>query len=591
MPQALAAARRAQGRRSRPRSFLLIFAACFWSSAQRSAAQPADTILHSGKIVTFWSGRPVAQAVAIRAGRLLAVGGNEEVRRLAGPRTHQIDLHGRTVVPGLIDSHTHPIGAALSEQHGEIPVIHSIVELQQYIAKVARSQPPDKLIFIPKIYATRLREGRYPNRRDLDQAGGADRPIVADNGYAAVLNSGALKKAGITRDTPQPADGKIIKDSSGEPTGLILGAPQLLSQFRSDRPIRHEDRVWAIKAMQKAYSQVGLTSTIDRGESPEGMRAYQEVWREGGLIVRTYVTMMLPGNAPLERLRQDILHFPNITGFGDDWLRMGSIKIVIDGGILIGTAYMREPYGEHTEVYGYHDPGYRGVLAAPRENIFGMARLANRLGWQMTAHNTGGGATDILLDAYEEADREHPIRDRRFTLTHVNFPNASVIERARRMGVLMDMQPAWMHFDGAALLQVLGPARMKDFQPYRSLFDAGIVVAGGSDHMIKFDSRNAINPFNPFFGMWMAVTRKTTDGTVLHPEQRITREQALRMWTLNAAYLSFDENRKGSIEPGKLADLVVLSKDILTCPEDDIKDIEALATMAGGKFVYMRGRL
>ncbi len=153
------------------------------------------------------------------------------------------------------------------------------------------------------------------------------------------------------------------------------------------------------------------------------------------------------------------------------------------------------------------------------------------------------------------------------------------------------MQPAWLHLDGAALLQVLGPARMKDFQPYRSLFEAGVVVAGGSDHMIKFDSREAINPYNPFFGMWMAVTRRLTDGSVLNPEQRISREQALRMWTLNAAWLSFDEKRKGSIEPGKLADLVVLSKDILTCQEDEIRHIEALATMVDGKIVYSRGDL
>ncbi|MBI3694280.1 MAG: amidohydrolase [Acidobacteria bacterium] len=548
-----------------------------------------ETILHNGKIVTLWEASPQAQAVAIRDGRFAAVGSNEEVLRLAGPATRRIDLHGRTVVPGLIDSHTHPIGAALSEQQEEIPVIGSIAELQQHITRVARATPPSKLIFVPKIYATRMKEGRYPTRQDLDQAGGADRVIVADNGYAAVLNSGALKKAGITRDTPQPANGKIIKDSAGEPTGLILGAPQLLSAFRSNRPTTHEDRLWALQAMQKRYNEAGLTSTIDRGQQWDGLRAYQELWRKGELTVRTYVTYMAPMPAgPLDRVRDNIDRIPVVTGFGDDWLRIGSLKIVLDGGILIGTAYLREPYGEHTEVYGYQDPDYRGVLAVPRENVFAIASLANRLGWQMTAHSTGGGSTDLLMDAYEAADRERSIRQRRFTLTHANFPNAALIARAKRLGVVLDMQPAWMHLDGAALLKVLGPARMKDFHPYKSLFDAGVVVAGGSDHMIKFDSRHAINPFNPFFGMWMTVTRKLTDGTVLDPEQKITREQALRMWTLNAAYLSFDEKRKGSIEPGKLADLVVLSRDILTCSEEEIRTLEAEATMVGGKFVYSR---
>ncbi len=550
-------------------------------------AQAPDLILHHGKIVTLWSDRQT-QAVAIRDGRFLAVGSNEEIQRLAGASTRQIDLRGRTVVPGLIDSHVHPIGAAMSEKDGEIPVIRSIAELQAHIARLAKTTPPDRLIFVPKIYATRIKEGRYPTRHDLDQAGGAARPIVADNGYAAVLNSAALCKAGITRETPQPANGKIIKDSAGEPTGLILGASQLLSAFRSDRPPSDDDRLWALRSMLKRYNEAGITSIIDRGQGPDGLRAYQRLWGNGELPLRAYVTVSLGGAQPLDRLRQDVQRMPVTTGFGDDWLRIGSLKIVMDGGILIGTAFMREPYGENTDVYGYKDPDYRGVLAMPRENVFEVARLANRLGWQMTAHTTGGASTDLLLDAYEAADRESSIRDRRFTLTHANFPNAAVIERARRLGVVIDMQPAWLHLDGDALARVLGPSRMKDFHPYKSIFDAGVVVAGGSDHMIKFDSRTAINPYNPFFGIWMAVTRQTSSGAVLNPEQRITRQQALRMWTLNAAYLSFDEKRKGSIEPGKLADLVVLSHDILTCPEDQIRHIEAEMTVVGGRIVHER---
>jgi predicted amidohydrolase YtcJ len=222
----------------------------------------------------------------------------------------------------------------------------------------------------------------------------------------------------------------------------------------------------------------------------------------------------------------------------------------------------------------------------PRENVMEMARVTNELGWQMTSHTTGGGAIDVLLDAYEAADREKPILGRRFTVTHGNFPNARAIERAKKLGVAFDCQIAWHHLDGPALKDVFGPERMSYFLPLKSLFDAGIVVAGGSDHMIRFDPRQAINPYHPFYGMWMAVTRKTADGSVLNPEQRITREQALRMWTLNGAYLTFEEKDKGSIEPGKFADLIVITKDYLRCPEDEIKDIEVLLTLVGGKTVH-----
>jgi predicted amidohydrolase YtcJ len=204
----------------------------------------------------------------------------------------------------------------------------------------------------------------------------------------------------------------------------------------------------------------------------------------------------------------------------------------------------------------------------------------------MTAHTTGGGATDALLDAYEVANRDNPILGRRFVVTHGNFPNARAIERARQMGIVFDCQPAWLYADADAIKDVFGPERMRDFLPLRTLFEKGIVVAGGSDHMIRFDSRNAINPYNPFLGMWIAITRKTVSGAVFGPEQTLTREQALRMWTLNGAYASFEEKSKGSIEPGKLADMVVVSDDFLHCPVDKIKDMEALLTVVDGRVVY-----
>ena len=563
--------------------------ALFLLSLTALAQTPPDVIYYNGSIITVSSAHPTAQAVAIRGDRFAAIGTDAEVLKTAGPQTRKVDLGGKCVLPGIIESHVHPISAALAEIDGPLPLLHSIREIQSYIRAQAQKLPADRLIFVPKVYSTRLTDHRYPNRYELDEAA-PQREAMIDNGYASVLDSALLKKLGITRDTPQPANGRFIKDEKGEPTGLILGAPQLLGKLRGSRKYSADERVSALKKMLKTYNSVGITSIIDRSEGPEGFRAYQTLRQAGELTARAYVTYLIQAQGTPAQVREEIEHIPFVTGLGDDWLRVGSLKAVADGGILIGTAYLREPYGTHTQIYGYVDPDYRGVLSVPRENLVQMAKSADELGWQMTAHTTGGGATDALLDAYEAADREKPIAGRRFTVTHGNFPDRNAIARAKRLGVAFDIQPFWLYLDGPAIQPVFGAERMKHFQPLRDLFDAGIVVAGGSDHMIRFDPREATNPYHPFLGMWIAITRKMVDGNVLNPEQRISRMEALKMWTWNGAWLMFEEKDRGSIEPGKLADLVVISKDYARCPEDEIKDIEALHTVVGGKVVYDRLR-
>jgi predicted amidohydrolase YtcJ len=553
------------------------------------SGQAADTIYHNGKIITVSKTQPLAEAVAIRGNRFIAVGNNAKILKLRGPSTSIVDLQGQAVVPGLIESHGHPVGAALAEQDAPVPSIHSIAEIQAYIRRQAKTVPAERIIFVPKIYASRLKERRYPTRYELDEAA-PGRAAMTDNGYSSVLNSTLLTKAGIDRNTPQPPNGKIIRDDKGEPTGLVLGAPNLLRPFRQSRARTHADMVWAIREMQKAYNRVGITTVFDRSQGADGFRAYQEVHRNGQMSVRTNVTYYITASGTPKNVEAEIRRIPFVTGFGDDWLRVGPLKTTVDGGILIGTAYLREPYGENTKIYGYSEPDYRGVLAVTRENLFAMARTANELGWQMTAHATGGGALDLLLEAYEQADKIKSIRGRRFNVMHANFPNAQALERGKQLGVIFDSQIAWLHADGDALKDVFGPERMKHFLPFRSLIDAGLTVVGGSDHMIRFHPREAINPYHPFYGMWMAVTRKTVSGAEINPEQRISREEALRMWTIDGATNGFDEDIKGSIEPGKLADMVVISKDFLTCPVDEIRNIEAIKTLVDGKVVYDAAR-
>jgi predicted amidohydrolase YtcJ len=340
--------------------------------------------------------------------------------------------------------------------------------------------------------------------------------------------------------------------------------------------------------MLRLYAAAGLTSVADRAVGPEDARLFEKLKAQGRLPVRVVLTWRINSGLPIEQIVRQINESPWTTNYGDDWLKMGSFKVTLDGGQSVGTAYQRMPYGPFgRQLYGQTNPDARGMLFVEPEKLFQIFRAALAKGWQLTAHVQGGAAIDILVDVFERLDREvRPIAASRSHVMHGSFLSLETIRKMQRLGVGADVQAAWLHLDGPALSRVFGLRNMRYFFPVRTFIEHGINVAGGSDHMLGYDKNLAVNPYNPFLNMWMAMTRLTTEGVTAYPEEKINREQALRMYTVWAAHQEFSEKTKGSIEKGKLADLVVIDRDFLSCPVEEIREIEPLMTIVGGKAAY-----
>ncbi len=548
----------------------------------------ADLILHHGKIISMDPLVSIYEALAIQGGRIVAVGTNDAVlEKYGSPSTPMLDLQGRTVLPGLVDSHVHALWAGLSEFREPLPPLDSFDAIRNYIRKQAKKTPKGQWIVVPRTFPTRLAEMRMPTRELLDAVN--DHPVLFDASYTVVVNSYALRISGITRDTPNPPNGEIVKDENGEPNGILKNANGLLKGLKDAENFTPDEKLQALEQMLHRYVAAGLTSVGDRAVDDEQIALYRQLKQQGRLPLRVVMTWRPGAAEPFEEIARKLNTADYRTDSGDRWLKFGAYKVTLDGGMTIGTAYQRTPYGAFgKQLYGMTNPDNRGLRFVMPEKLLAIYRLAREKGWQLTAHCQGGGAVDAFLDVMEELNRDHPLARDRNHLMHASFQSPEAIQRAARLGVLADVQSPWLYFDGPALEQVFGADGMKYFFPLRSYIDAGIIIAGGSDHMIGFDKNKAVNPYNPFFQMWVEITRKTSAGTVLEPEQCITRVEALRMHTTWAAYLQFAEQERGSIEVGKLADLVVIDPDFLTCPVDEIKDIDPRMTLIEGKIVYQR---
>jgi hypothetical protein len=555
------------------------------------AAAEADFIVHHAKIVTVDDAFSIAEAMAVANGEIIAIGSEVEVLRHKGAATELYAAGGRMVIPGLIDSHVHPTRASMYEWDHHVPEMESIDDVLAYIQARTKVVPEGRWIVVQQVFITRLREERYPTRRELD-AVAPRHPVIFRTGPDASVNSLALELNKIDRHYAIPAgiSGAVEKDAKGEPTGILRSYGNYFKVGPTGaRTPTEADRDEALLALFRDYNANGITSVGDRDAPLAYFERYQRLRDEGRLTVRLHCShsMSARGSPPevAERIRAVARH-PLHTG-RDDRLRIIGIKSYLDGGMLTGSAYMRQPWGV-SEIYAITDPAYRGILNIPKERLLPMVRAAVENGLQFTAHAVGDGAVHLLLDCYDELAREGlPVRETRSAITHCNFMSRESVERAARLGVVLDMQPAWLYLDTRTLAKQFGYDRLRYFQPLRSIFAAGGVAGGGSDHMQKIGSLRSVNPYNPFLGMQTAITRRARwHDLPLHPEETLTREQALRLYTINNARVLRHEHRTGSLEVGKLADFAVLDTDVLDCPEERIAATTVLRTYVGGKKVY-----
>jgi predicted amidohydrolase YtcJ len=565
-----------------------------------------DLILHGGRIYTVDGRDRVVDAVAIRDGRFVAVGATDEVRGLAGPRTRQVALGGRAVVPGFIDGHPHMDLVGLGLIRPSFDTVRSVEEILPILrAEVARRKPGEWIVCNPigtepdlfKMPGL-LKEGRWPSRHDLDRVA-PDNPVYIEPAILAApghafANTAALRLAGITRDTKAPDGVEIVADEHGEPLGHIKDfnfpkvIPDAYNGFKPDRALfgmvprfTHAQMVDAVRAAMKAFNAAGITAIYEgHGIPAEQQRAYLALWSGGELSVRTYFVISYP--VPLyfdpkagEALVRETSRYAAGPGFGDDLLKFGGLGFSFDSASAIGASLMRQPY------VGARGTMWTGVQLTTDETFEAILWNAARANLRVQVQCAGGAAIDKVLGIYERIDREIPIRGKRWVIEHCQFPSPENMATCARLGVIPTSTTNFLWLYGSVYLRSFGRELTLDAIPFKPWLDAGVPVVQSTDG----------KPYQPMFAFWQSLARR--DGlsgeTLSTPRQTLTRAEALRMYTAHGAYVTFWEDRLGSIEPGKLADLVVLSQDIMTIAEDRIPETEVLATLVGGRAVHDSG--
>ena len=536
----------------------------------------ADIILTGGHIITMNSGRPAAQAVAIKGGRFLKVGRDPEVRAFAGRKTKKIDLGGKTVAPGFIDSHQHlsQVGTDLLQMDCHSKVCKSIAQIQRAVLRQTQRKPRGQWVQGVGYDDTKTTDKRILNRWDLDEVA-PEHPIFIHHisGHWAITNSKGLEAGGVREDSPNPMGGAYGRDpQSGKLNGILYEQAAFAYVFEGMTgqppiipPLSLQDRRKGLRLASDRYLASGITGVHDALVTANSLETYQEALRSGGLQLRVYMLIAYEYLPHLKALNLK-------TGFGNEWLRVGGIKVFADGAIAGRTAYLSEPY------VGTNDHGI--LVAGSEEALHDSIGQAHEAGFQVCVHANGDRAIAMALDGFEKALEAFPRKDHRHRLEHCTVVNGEILGRMKRLKLLALPFGSYIHHHGEKMLPYYGPDRVKMMFAHRSFLDSGIPVSGSSD--------NPCGPHEPLLAIQSCVTRKSAAGEVLGAQQRIDVEEAIRIYTVASAYASFEEDLKGSIAAGKLADLVVLGEDPRRVNPDEIKDIPVAMTMVGGEIKYAR---
>ena len=534
-----------------------------------SAAAPADLIIRDAHIVTVDRRFSSARAAAIRGSKFIAVGSDADVMKSAGPNTRVVDLHGKTVLPGFNDTHVHLTAGEDLPLQVDLTHIHSIKQIQAAIAgRASHVKPGEWITGTRGWWEYQLAEGRLPTRTDLDAAA-PNNPVAIPGPHYVIVNSSALALAHVTRDTPDPQGGQIYKDGNGEPTGLLMDNASRFVRPFMPRPTEAQKEE-GMKRVLALVNSHGLTSAGDPSGTPADAALFRKLRDAGQLTVRVDFAYDFDPAEPLDKVETALKALPKPGSDGDGMFRSDEIgETGLDGAEL--TAFLEHDYPGK--------PGYRGLQKVPNAQFDEFAALVAKYGYRLRPHAVGDAAIDEALDGFDYANKETPIVKRRWMIDHAFLLGPQHYQRVKALGLIINSQYMHNYELGKLILKAWKRPLADRSEPYREWLRSDVMFAGGSDGPISYYAE-------PLLEIYGEVTRGTQWGGKLGPDQGISRADAIRSVTINGAYTTFEENVKGSIEPGKYADFVVLSKDILKIPAEQIRTTTVLATVLGGKTVY-----